>query len=323
MRPTTSVVVNLMIGTHKRGFTLVELLVVIAIIGVLVALLLPAVQAAREAARRMQCSNNLRQIGIGLHNYHDTVNILPPGAFWYGTDYDKYRGSIMVHLLPFIEQKNVYDLFDFKSGSTDNQTIGSGGPKIASTIVKSYVCPSDTNQGLLNGLAIANYSASVGSTSRNDNAACSCSKWNAWNSFHEMPVKGVTSPADFSGPFTRYDVSTRFADVIDGLSNTIYFGEVRRDCSIHVQQGWARTNNSQGLVCTVIPMNLDTCNNGASDGCSRPCNWSLEFGFKSQHPGGVNFVFGDGAVRFLSENIDHRNYQALGGKADGNVASLP
>ena len=311
-----------MVTLHRRGFTLVELLVVIAIIGVLVALLLPAVQAARESARRTQCSNNLKQIGIGLHNYHDTINKLPPGAFWFGTNFAAYRGSIMVHILPFVEQKNVYDLFDFNA-ATDGQTIGTSGKLIASTIVKTYVCPSDNNRDLRNGLAIANYSASVGSTSRNDNPSCSCAKWNAWNSFHEMPVQNVVSTANFSGAFTRYPVSTRFADFTDGLSNTIFFGEVLRDCSVHVQQGWARTNNSQGLVCTVIPINLKTCDANAADGCNRPCNWSLELGFKSRHPNGAQFLFGDGAVRFLSDNIDHRNYQALGGRADGKTANLP
>src|SRR6188508_50287 len=94
----------------RRGFTLVELLVVIAIIGVLVALLLPAVQAAREAANRTQCANNLKQLGIGLHNYHDTLKILPPGALWIDMNNVTHnRGSGLVHLLPFIEQGPLYD----------------------------------------------------------------------------------------------------------------------------------------------------------------------------------------------------------------------
>jgi prepilin-type N-terminal cleavage/methylation domain-containing protein/prepilin-type processing-associated H-X9-DG protein len=306
----------------RRAFTLVELLVVIAIIGVLVALLLPAVQAARESARRMQCSNNLKQIGIGLHNYHDTVRHLPPGGFWFGTDTASYRGSIMVHLLPFVEQKNLFDLFNFNQ-ATDNQTYPGTTRLLASTIVKSYVCPTDNNKDLRNNLSIANYSASVGSTGRNDNAACPCPRWNNWASFQEMPVRAVTNPSHFSGSFTRYPVSTRFADMSDGLSQTIFFGEVRRDCSVHVQNGWVRSNNSQGLACTVIPLNVDTCKDSSADGCQRPCNWSLELGFKSLHPNGVMFLFGDGAVRFLSNNIDHRNYQYLGGKADGQSGDLP
>ncbi len=233
----------------QRAFTLVELLVVIAIIGVLVALLLPAVQAARESARRMQCGNNLKQIGIGLHNYHDTVRHLPPGGFWFGTNTADYRGSVMVHILPFIEQKNLYDQFNFNQ-NTDNQTYPGTTRLLASTIVKSYVCPSDNNKDLRNNLSIANYSASVGSTGRNDNAACPCPRWNNWASFQEMPVRAVTNPSHFSGAFTRYPVSTRFADFTDGLSQTIFFGEVRRDCSVHVQAGWARSNNSQGLAAT-------------------------------------------------------------------------
>ena len=102
----------------RKAFTLVELLVVIAIIGILIALLLPAVQAAREAARRSQCTNNLKQIGIALHNYHDTFKVFPPGGLWYtnstgNANWVRNRGSMLLHILPFVEQQSLYDAFDF------------------------------------------------------------------------------------------------------------------------------------------------------------------------------------------------------------------
>jgi len=308
-------------ASRHRAFTLVELLVVIAIIGILIALLLPAVQAAREAARRMQCSNNLKQIGLALHNYHDTNKCFPPGAFWYGLDYANYRGSILIRLLPFIEQQPLYDMFDFEltgGVSVDNQKMPGTDVLLAAQIVPTYVCPSDNNQGLLNGRAIHNYAASMGPTRVGSNPDCTCSL--DWNIF---ALAWRTNPEDIAGPFTRQRASTRIVDCTDGLSNTIYFGEVRRQCSVHIQQGWVRSNDGNGLTSTVVPINFDTCDNNAADNCNRPCNWNTELGFRSRHPGGAQFLLGDGSVHFLTETIDHWNYQYLGAKADGEVVRVP
>jgi len=305
---------------RSPGFTLVELLVVIAIIGILIALLLPAVQAAREAARRMQCSNNLKQIGLALHNYHDTNKVFPPGAFWGGSN--PWRGSILIRLLPFIEQQPLYNLFDFKSAAgTDGQTMPGTSIYIGATIVPTYVCPSDNNGDLLNGRAIHNYAASKGPTAHIDNSAYSCAEWQSWNTYTLAPYDDRTN---FAGPFSRLEVATSMRDCTDGLSNTIYFGEVRRDCSGHTQQGWAWSNNGNGLTSTQIPINYDTCSKlTTAPNCKRPFNWNTELGFKSRHPGGAQFLFGDGSVHFLTENIDHWQYQYLGGKSDGYTASVP
>ena len=101
------------------------------------------------------------------------------------------------------------------------------------------------------------------------------------------------------------------------------FGEVRRECSIHIRQGWMRSNNGNGLVATQVPINYDSCDDNAPSGCNKPCNWSTELAFKSQHSGGAQFVLGDGAVRFFGDTIDHATYQMLGAKSDGRTFSMP
>ncbi|HOM18813.1 MAG TPA: DUF1559 domain-containing protein, partial [Thermoguttaceae bacterium] len=117
----------------------------------------------------------------------------------------------------------------------------------------------------------------------------------------------------------------RESDIVDGLSNTIFFGEVRPQCSVHNSQGWGSSNNGQGLTATVVPINYNSCSRDAvgSDNCDKYCNWNTELGFKSRHPGGAQFLFGDGSVHFLPETIDHWTYQYLGAKADGNPAQIP
>jgi prepilin-type N-terminal cleavage/methylation domain-containing protein len=305
----------------RSAFTLVELLVVIAIIGVLVALLLPAVQAAREAARRTQCINNLKQIGVALHNYNDTHKVLPPGAFWAGSNTAASRGSILLHILPFIEQKNLYDKFDLNM-APEGQVHAGTTTLLAATILKTYTCPSEKTFALLNGRAIHNYVASSGPTAHIDNPMCACSAGAGWNAYAIAPYSS-SDPNFFAGPFHRNGTCVRLAEVSDGLSQTIFFGEHRRDCSAHVRTGWLNSNNANGLTSTLIPINTNTCDSSSSDFCRQPCNWATELGFKSLHPGGACFLIGDGAVTFITQSIDHNNFQALGGKSDGKPATLP
>jgi len=292
---------------------------VIAIIGILIALLLPAVQAAREAARRAQCVNNLKQIGLALHNYHLANKSFPPGSFWYGTDYANYRGSILIRLLPFLEQQPLYDLFDFKNTggiTVDNQKIPGTNDLIQSTVVPVYLCPSDNFPRVYNGRAMHNYAASIGPTTQGNNPSCPCSEYDSWNNYARFPGGGTYGSAtNFAGPFFRYPVGTamRESDIVDGLSNTIFFGEVRPQCSVHNSQGWGSSNNGQGLTCTIIPINYNSCSRDAvgSDNCDKYCNWSTELGFRSRHPGGANFLMGDGSVHFFPETMDHWTYQYL------------
>ena len=299
----------------NRAFTLVELLVVIAIIGMLVALLLPAVQAAREAGRRAQCTSNLKQIGIALAGYEGACRQLPPGAIWDPTN-NINRGSALVHILPYVEQNQLFQAFNFNALDTDDEVFPGTSTLIASTPVNVYRCPSDDGEPFYWGnLAVHTYAASRGPTDVFNNLACSCP--NPWQSLSMAPLD---DPTNFAGPFTRVGATIRSADVLDGLSNTIFFGELRPRCSQHAQNGWANTNDGNGYCTTLIPINYDTCQPNSLDPCHQSCNWTTEVGFKSAHPGGAQFLLGDGSARFVNETIDHAFvYQALGAKRDGRV----
>ena len=117
-------------------------------------------------------------------------------------------------------------------------------------------------------------------------------------------------------------VTTKPSQITDGLSKTIFMGEVRVPCSVHAQAGWAFTNNGNGYCTTLIPINYDTCTDTAPDPCHRSCTWNTDVGFKSAHPGGAQFLFGDGSVRLLQDAIDLQMYQYLGAKADGQIIPL-
>ncbi len=322
-------------GLSRTGFTLVELLVVIAIIGILVGLLLPAVQAAREAARRMQCTNNMKQIGLALHNYHDTLRRVPPGGLWFTNavadpNFQNNRGSLLAHLTQFIEQGNTYRQFNF-NGPIEYQFVpGSTTTYIAGQPMPTYRCPSDnsplfndqTIDGVVAGrLFIHSYAGSKGPTRTGDNAAGSCPERASWDTYNFS-----TSDNTPAGPFTRNGriYCAKLAEITDGLSNTLFVGEIRGSCSIPATRGWVHGSNLNGMISTIYPINYDSCTRDLSKG---PCrwwdNWSTNFGFKSMHTGGANFVLGDGSVHFVSQTIDHWTYQYLGGKAEGQVASIP
>lgn len=325
-------------SSRQRGFTLVELLVVIAIIGILVSLLLPAVQAAREAARRMQCSNNVKQIGLALHNYHDTYKSFPPGAVFHGGPAvangapRDHRGSMHIRLLPFLEQQQLYNYFDFSMGGTDNQSFPAGvngGIRLGGVQVPSYSCPSDNVRptGTVPTQVMApNYYPNMGPCAAiSNNGGCSCPLFSTFQSYSRVGTN-ANRPA---GPFTRngWNFMCRMSDVEDGLSNTIFVGENRPQCSGHVSLAWSNSNKWGGF--TQIPINFDTCRTLAEataqgkTPCNANCNWNAEVGFRSRHPGGAQFAMGDGSVQFLSETIDMRMYQFLGDKADKQPVTLP
>ncbi len=319
---------------QRGGFTLVELLVVIAIIGVLVALLLPAVQAARESARRTQCANNLKQLGLAMMNYHDTMKWFPPGSVWATNtppDDVRNKGSFFIRILPFIEQQSLYQLFDFNK-STDQQRMTSSASSelLRGQPVASYLCPSDTSRrtgSSPNFVQPGSYHTNFGPSSAiSNNPGSSCPLYATFQKYNRPGNN--TAAASPAGPFSRTTwYQSRMSDCTDGLSNTIYVGEVRAECSAHMASGWSAS--SRWGAFTQVPINFDSCRTQAVaqaeklDSCYANNNWNAAEGFKSLHPNGSQFVFGDGSVKFLPQNIDMITYNYLGDKADRKAVSVP
>ena len=327
----------------KRGFTLVELLVVIAIIGILIALLLPAVQAAREAARRSQCTSQLRQIGLGIHMYHDTNNTIPYGTHTARSDMSYDRSMLLVALLPFIEQKQVYDCIDWADSRNlgDTAWLPDDG-KVGRTRwlmeaqVPIYHCPSDGDLIYTDSIPryTSTYLASSGPTLI-DAFPAPCDVVSVYNqvALDEAARRGRSSEyysrwnKDCVGPFAFVfwdegwaNFQMPFSRITDGLSNTLLVGEVRIACYRMAEQGWAYKWTCQGIHHTLGGINLGTCTRDGV-GCENSNNGGLSYTYSSNHMGGANFVIGDGSVRFISDSIDMLTYMNLGDRHDGQTVS--
>ena len=331
---------------RRFAFTLVELLVVIAIIGILVALLLPAVQAAREAARRMQCRNNMRQMGIALHNYHDVYKKLPPGYRFKPNSPIDGMGTANVSLLPYLEQENVKNLID------PNVPWYLLTPAAARTKIGTFNCPSDVATNPATYPFVAAMGVPVGDTF----AACSYSVNIGWRDAVCFGP-GFTAPpsTDKSGVFAIHS-ATRFADIRDGTSNTFAIGEAASgfsmctgiDCTNPIpgatsKHGWLvggvglepfynmGFRYSGGFASTAEPINKTPVTDSffkVLGGGFLDCRASFEGGphwvsnFRSFHPGGASFLFCDASVQFLSESIDMTVYRGLSTIQGGEVVSV-
>jgi prepilin-type N-terminal cleavage/methylation domain-containing protein/prepilin-type processing-associated H-X9-DG protein len=324
----------------RCGFTLIELLVVIAIIGILIALLLPAVQKVREAANRAKCANNLKQIALAAHHYHGDFERFPPGSVPYGC-----QASALVFLLPYLEQGNTYRLFDFsRSVATDTVNAAARAQQ-----VPIFLCPSDPSQGYFMDLppsevisGKSNYFANMGA--------------HAW--WVDQPGATQTKPLELAGVFGAGS-RTRLADITDGTSNTALFAEIKRG---------ANPGSDKLDVTRLMPSDWDITSKPATnpnnlyppDACETPTTTfkytglQYEYGFlitafythtvppnyrgrdcirsplfdqghlaaRSYHPGGVNVALADGSTRFISENIQLSTWQALGTRAGGETVDL-
>lgn len=294
---------------EKRGFTLIELLVVIAIIAILIALLLPAVQQAREAARRSTCKNNMKQIGLALHNYHDTHRVFPlmyQGLSSGAPNVGATNGLGIAwgtYILPFMDQANLYNNISTRMfGATgngaglhwlDDTTATVGTTTLAKTILPAFICPSDPMGGVntdRGSYGKSNYLATVGTDWDGDGL-----------------INGTTTPT-YKGAFYGNSRNS-LRDFTDGASNSFLAGERTTEGAANggIWIG-ARGSRSDNGLRTSVAGNFLINNASATDGAA-----------SSTHVGGCHFLFGDGRVSFLSENISSETYEYLGLINDGKV----
>ncbi|MFQ5731011.1 MAG: DUF1559 domain-containing protein [Planctomycetaceae bacterium] len=303
----------------KRGFTLIELLVVIAIIAILIALLLPAVQQAREAARRSSCKNNLKQYGLGLHNYHDVYGMFAIGGQNWGNPHIGWQ----VRVMPQMEQSTIWNQLNLNGDATWNRVL-TNGKRLRQTSVPYARCPSDPSDQFWGSRFWGSYCGSLGSQST-PSANSACNQWQQFRLGRGTAAHGNTlNTSNLSGMFSRLGASIRIRDVTDGTSNTIQVGEILMICTDHRDGPWHYNGGGNAHASTVVPINnYTTCNPrfGVVQNplCTTKSNWNYSWGFRSAHAGGAQFLLADGSVRFISANINHTTYQKLGGRADGQV----
>ena len=298
--------------SSRQGFTLIELLVVIAIIAVLIALLLPAVQQAREAARRTQCKNNLKQIGLAMHNYHDTYNTLPIGAL------GCCEGSWQVRILPFMELGNLYDRYDFSESYGD--TAHSINHEVTEQRIAAYTCPSDT-PSTYNGLTKHNYAVNFGATGARQQPSLGTSP-------NIVEFKGAPFTWDRSESYSN-QVCFRFGDIPDGLSNTLMVAEVQQGINDDLRGfgwwSWGSQFTTYLAPNSPTPDAMQTANYCDSmPEQNLPCvvattSNPINVAARSRHTGGVQAVLCDGSVTFISENINLATWRALSSSRGGEV----
>ena len=331
----------------NAAFTLVELLVVIAIIGVLVALLLPAVQAAREAARRSQCNNNIRQLALGLHNFHDARKKLPQGSYCFdekSCGWDKgYYGcpNWFMYLLPFIEGNSLHEALEL-----DKRTYRGNNPQaILNKFYPGVSCPSDPFGGMLShnrfagsgcahGTHIAGIPTDPSSNSMgasyvpsagpvcpgpvNDTASYPL-KWADGRNSQDgvnMGFRSLGAPGMFAGGSKAY----RMKDCLDGTSHTFLIGEQLPEICAHQML----FHSHAAVGSTYFPPNYHNIQGikNEANHFADPVALDAETGFKSEHPGGMHMGMADGSVHFIADSIDYATWVFLGARADGEVIRL-
>ncbi len=300
----------------KRTFTLVELLVVIAIIGILIALLLPAINAARESGRRSQCGNNQKQLGLGFVTYEGALGTFPPGRSGYDGSGAPNNNNVpcaarsgtsgFVYILPYIELNDIYKTFmPFAKGAlfptcSDATTTGWETPQIAAVLQRrlgTFVCPSDTSQPAYNGYPTSSYAMMMGTLGPG-------------------PPQGYSETAKQQNTGMFVYVHARKANQVkDGMSHTIFLGETMVSDQDASSNNWARATRFQsGMRSAFNPINTLP---GQGVTSTDENNITFNGAFGSRHPGGANFCFGDGHVLFIPDSVDMPTYQAMSTIAGG------
>ena len=335
---------------RQTGFTLVELLVVIAIIGILVALLLPAVQAAREAARRMQCGNNVKQVGLALHNYHDTFKVFPPALLNsgrlnatplpYPEGIRNHTGWLM--LLPFLEQTPLWSQINFNVATCQSSAYGLGPTPVSTvndpftrTRLKAFECPSHPAAGEERTEAGTGFYAM--------NQAKRSSYFFSTGVFTDYDTSYSTKAGDIRrGAFGNNGAAT-MADIRDGTANSIAIGEGKGGARFTMNAVFGPWALQGSHTCCHGRIVSDSSTAVAvSAAACRPANWGINaswandtctpvaankgktyaWGFGSLHPGGAQFAFCDGSTQFLAETMDYLVLCRLAYIADGEPVSV-
>jgi prepilin-type N-terminal cleavage/methylation domain-containing protein/prepilin-type processing-associated H-X9-DG protein len=324
---------------HRSAFTLIELLVVIAIIAILIGLLLPAVQKVREAAARMQCSNNLHQIALGVHSYNSSFNRFPSNA-GDGAALDPISPncwSWLAKILPNIEQDNLYN----NAGIAQGASINVAGAYAAAP-VKTFLCPADTASNEQPRSDEANIGSSFNWTKQNPPSTGSvmlvgqtnykgvCGDNWAWGVYQVYPANDPSGGDGLdhgNGIFYRTDGVSytgghgplKLSEIAsaDGASNTFMVGEDIPSMNVHCD--WVFFNHATGTC--AIPLNSGM--RPGQPGYGDPLDWLNLYSFRSRHTQGANFAMADGSVRFVSQSIDINVYRALATWNGGEVVSLP
>jgi len=332
---------------RHRGFTLIELLVVIAIIAVLIALLLPAVQSAREAARRMQCVTNLKQLGIAMHNYHDTVGTFPIGAmgYWYrngtvanypdGTPKLNHRRTWAFMILPYLEQASMANAINFSLPMNYTATLPKANLTVTMTLVQGFICPSDPSGGKIESeRRMGNYDVNWGNSTWFQGTDPTYDPW-----LGPFPP-GATQPVRFAGAPFAQDKSFGIQNITDGTSNTLLMAELIIGAD-HVNPATGKTVNDHrgdiynddrnaSMFMAYTPPNSsfhDWMDGGYCSypfGTNPPCDGSKTPGFnasRSFHPGGVNALLSDGSVKFFKNSINITTWRALASTQGGEIIS--
>jgi prepilin-type N-terminal cleavage/methylation domain-containing protein/prepilin-type processing-associated H-X9-DG protein len=302
-------------GEGRRGFTLIELLVVIAIIATLIGLLLPAVQKSREAAARSQCSNNLKQLGLAVHHFHDVHARLP--SSYYNSPSNPPWGHF-ASLLPYIEQDNLYQQADVPNGPVSSYLT---------VVVKTLSCPSDGTPRVRNDVDMEIESGTYYETGAVTNyKGVSGSGWGRYAFDNSGSFGSFYNYIDPNGNQNSFDLGQgmlyrsdwhkprALVSVTDGTSNTLMIGE-----DLPAKNAWSSWASGNQGITTAIPPNAKNSRGQDYD----RTDWANCWGAKSNHSNGVQFAYGDGHVGFLSNAVDVSTYRALGTMNGGETQTPP